>query len=299
MRIGFIGLGRMGLPMATNLVRAGHEVTAYNRSPERTALLTAAGGVAAATPAAAARDAEVLVTMVADDDAATAVLLGDDGALAALPEGAVHASMSTLGIATVTALAERHAAARRGLVAAPVFGRPEAAAAAKLWIVAAGTPADVERCRPAFAAMGQAVIPVGEEPALAATTKLAGNFLLASTIEALAEALALVRASGGDAAAFMTAINSLFGSRVVENYGRILVEERYEPAGFALRLGLKDVRLVLAAADAVAAPMPLAGVVRDHFLAALNAGLGDADWAALGRVAAARAGLPRTPEASR
>src|SRR5579884_2424535 len=263
MEIGFIGLGSMGLPLARRLLEAGHRVAVYNRTPAAAERLAPFGAVAADSPAAAARGAEALVTMVADDAALEAVLEG-----------------------------ERHAAAGQAYVAAPVFGRPDAAAAGKLWIVAAGPAAALERCRPLFEAMGQGVIPVGDDPARANVVKLAGNLLLAAAIEALGEAFVLARKHGIAPEDVLDVVNGrLFRSPIYENYGRLIAAQRYEPAGFRLRHGLKDVRLALEAGEAVAAPLPLASLVRDRFLSAVARGWGDADWAALARVAAADAGL--------
>ncbi len=297
MRVAFIGLGRMGLPMAANVLRAGHRLTVYNRTASRADALAAEGAAVAATPAGAARGAEVLVTMLADDSAVESVLFGDDGATApegafgALPRGAAHVSMSTIGVALSRRLAARHAAAGHDYLAAPVFGRPEAAEAGRLRPVVAGPAAVVARCRPVLEAVGREVFVLGEDPGLANTVKLAGNFVLASAIEALGEAIALVRKSGGEASAFMEVMNALFASPVYASYGGLIVEERYEPAGFAFRLGLKDLLLALAAGGAEEVPLPLASVLRDHFLTGVAGGLGDADWAALGRLAAGRAGL--------
>src|SRR5207245_2450379 len=204
--------------------------------------------------------AEVLITMVADDAALEAVLLGDQGALPALPRGAIHVSMSTISPALSRRLAERHHAAGQTYVAAPVFGRPEAAEAKQLWIVAAGPPAALERCRPLFDALG--------------------------------EAFALGRKYGIAPAELLDIANGkLFRSPIYENYGKLIAEQRYEPAGFKLRYGLKDVRLALAAADEVAAPLPLASLLRDHYLSAVARGWQEIDWAGLARVAAADAGL--------
>ena len=292
MRITFVGVGHMGAPMAANLVRAGHDVTVYNRSAGRTAELEALGAKVAVTPAAAAAGAELAVTMLADDAAVEQVAFGADGLLGALPAGAVHASMSTISVALSQRLAAAHAAAGQRYVAAPVFGRPEAAAAAKLWIVAGGEEAAVAACRPAFDALGQGVIVAGGEPETANAVKLAGNFLLASTIEALAEAQTLARAWGVEPATLMAAVNALFRSPVVEAYGGAIAARRFEPAGFALALGLKDVRLALAAADARAVPMPFASCLHDRFLAAVGHGLGAIDWSGIARLVAADAGLP-------
>src|SRR5712691_11833033 len=292
MKTAFLGLGSMGLPLARHLLQAGHTVTVYNRTRARADLLKQLDPVIAESPAAAARGAEVLITMVADDAALDAVLFGDQGALAALPRGAIHVSMSTISPPLSRRLAERHRAAGQTYVAAPVFGRPQAAEAKQLWIVAAGPPAALERCRPLFDAMGQGTILAGEDPARANVIKLAGNFLLAAAIEALGEAFALGRKYGVPPAELLDVVNGrLFRSPIYENYGKLIAEERYEPAGFKLRYGLKDVRLALEAADEATVPMPLASLMRDRYLSAVARGWGDADWAALARVAAADAGL--------
>jgi 3-hydroxyisobutyrate dehydrogenase-like beta-hydroxyacid dehydrogenase len=292
MKVGFIGLGSMGLPLARRLLQAGHQLTVYNRTRARADQLKHLDPVIAETPAAAARGAEVLVTMVADDAALEDVILGDAGALAALPRGAIHVSMSTVSPALTRWLAERHGLAGQTLVAAPVFGRPEAAEAGKLWIVAAGPAAALERSRPLLEAMGQGVIPAGDDPPRANVIKLAGNFLLAAAIEALGEAFALARKYDIQPTALLDVVNGkLFRSPIYENYGTLIAAERYEPAGFKLRHGLKDVRLVLEAADAVAVPTPLASLMRDRYVSAVARGWGDSDWAALARVAAADAGL--------
>ncbi len=292
MRVGFVGLGRMGLPMARNLARAGHEVAAYNRTRSRAGALVEAGGRAADTPADAAAGAEVVVTMLADDAAVEEVTLGEGGILGALRPGAVHLGMSTVGVALSRRLAEEHRRAGQGYVAAPVFGRPEAAEGAKLWVVAAGAPEAVDRCEPVFDAVGQGMFRVGEEPEKASVVKLAGNFMLAGMIEALAEAMALGRKHGVEAPKLLEVLTStLFNLPVYRNYGGMIAEGRFEPAGFALRLGLKDVRLVLDAADEAAVPMPLASLAHDHFLSGVARGWGDLDWAGMGRVVAENAGL--------
>lgn len=297
MKVGFIGLGSMGLAMADNLRRAGHELTVYNRTPARAAALS--GVRVAGTPREASAGAEVLITMLADDPAVEHVVLGEVGAVQGLAPGAVHAGMSTIGHALCRRLAAEHASRGQHYVAAPVFGRPDAARAAKLWIVAAGAEEAVNRCRPLFEAMGQGVETVGDDPLRATVVKLAGNFLLAAAIEALGEAYALVRKHGIEPARFLEIVNGrLLRSPVYENYGKLIAEERYEPAGFRLRHGLKDTRLALAAGDDVAVPLPVASLVRDHYLTAMALGWGDIDWAALARVAAADAGLESPPIAN-
>jgi 3-hydroxyisobutyrate dehydrogenase-like beta-hydroxyacid dehydrogenase len=292
MRVGFIGLGSMGLPMADNLRRAGHELCVYNRTRARASELS--GVRVAGSPRDAATGAEVLITMLADDTAVEEMVLAPDGAIEGLPRGAVHAGMTTLGHNLAARLAAEHGRRGQQYVGAPVFGRPDAARAAKLWIVAAGPAAALERCRPLFDAMGQGVEVVGEDPAQAAVVKLAGNFLLAAAIEAMGEAFALARKHGIEPARLLEIVNGrVLRSPVYENYGRLIAEGRFEPPGFRLRHGLKDVRLVLEAGEDRAVPLPTASLARDRFLAAVARGWGDLDWAALARVAAAAAGLDR------
>ena len=292
MNVAFVGLGNMGLPIARNLLHAGHTLTVFNRTRSRADALKGFKARVAETPAAAAQGAEALVTMVADDGALEAVMLGDAGALGALPRGAVHVSLSTISPKLSRWLAARHAVAGQAYVAAPVFGRPEAAEGKKLWVVAAGPAEALERVRPLLDAIGQGVIPAGDDAARANVIKLAGNFLLAAAIEAMSEAFVLARKAGVPPAELLEIVNGrLFRSPIYENYGTLIAQERYEPAGFKLRYGLKDVRLVLGAAEDVAAPMPLASLIRDRYLSAVARGWGEIDWVALARVAAVDAGL--------
>jgi 3-hydroxyisobutyrate dehydrogenase-like beta-hydroxyacid dehydrogenase len=292
MKIAFIGLGSMGFPMATNLIKAGHELIVYNRTRERAESLAEQGAWVAGSPREAAAGVEVLITMLADDAAVELVTFGDQGALLGLARGAIHLSMSTIGHALSRRLAAEHGARGQTYVAAPVFGRPDAAQAAKLWIVPAGPAEAIERCRPLFEAMGQGVEVVGEDPPVANVVKLAGNFLLASAIEALGEALALVRKYGVEPKRFLEIANGrLIRSPVYENYGNLIVSQRYQPAGFKLRHGLKDMRLALAAGDEATAPLPTASLVRDQYLTAMARGWGDLDWAALAKLSAVNAGL--------
>ncbi|MDP2479927.1 MAG: NAD(P)-dependent oxidoreductase [Candidatus Palauibacterales bacterium] len=292
MRIAFLGLGRMGLPMASNLLAAGHDVVVYNRTRSRAEPLESEGARVAGSPAEAAEDVELLVTMLADDAAVEHTVLGASGALATLPEGSIHLSMSTISTALSRRLGREHAAAGQAYVAAPVFGRPEAAASAELWVLAAGAPEAIDRARPVMEALGQGVIELGEEPETANLVKVAGNFLLSSMLEGLAEAFALVRKNGVDPELFLEIVNGrLFRSPIYEGYGGLIARGSYEPAGFALKLGLKDTRLVLAAADESEVPMPAASVVRDRYLTGMARGLGELDWSGLGRIAAEDAGL--------
>jgi 3-hydroxyisobutyrate dehydrogenase-like beta-hydroxyacid dehydrogenase len=292
MKIGFIGLGSMGQPMATNLIKAGHDLIVYNRTRERADSLAKQGARVAGSPREAAAGVEVVITMLADDAAVESVMFGDQGALLGLGRGAIHVSMSTIGHLLSRRLASEHAPRGQKYIAAPVFGRPDAAQAAKLWIVPAGPVEAIERCRPLFEAMGQGVEVVGEDPPVANVVKLAGNFLLASAIEAMGEALALVRKYGVEPKRFLEIANGrLIRSPVYENYGNLIVGQRYQPAGFKLRHGLKDMRLALAAGDEATVPLPTASLVRDQYLAAMARGWGDLDWAALAKLSAVNAGL--------
>jgi 3-hydroxyisobutyrate dehydrogenase-like beta-hydroxyacid dehydrogenase len=289
MRIALLGLGSMGTPMAANLARSDHDLTVWNRTRGRADGLE--GAAVAGSPAEAAAGADVVLTMLSDDDAVEAVVLGADGALAGMAEGSVHASMSTISPALSRRLADAHGARGQRYVAAPVFGRPDAAAKGLLWVVVSGAPEAIEGCRPAFDAVAQGVIVAGAEPAQANVMKLAGNFLLASAIEAMAEAYALVRGHGIDSTLFHeTMAKRLFRSPIYESYGGMIEAGRFEPAGFALTHGLKDIRYALRASDEAEVPMPFAGVLRDRLLSATARGWGSSDWAALGRVAAADAG---------
>ncbi len=292
MKVGFIGLGNMGSGIARNLIQAGHTLTVYNRTRNRAEALQAAGAKVAETPAEAAAHADALITMLADDHAVEAVIAGAGGVLQALPQGAIHIGMSTISVALSHRLAAAHQEKKQYYVSAPVFGRPDVAAAAKLFIVAAGPTQQIDRCRSLFDVMGQKTFIAGEEGYKANVVKLAGNFLLTTVIESLAEAFALARKSKVDPNQLLEILTgSLFPVPAYKNYGAMVVAEKFEPAGFKLRLGAKDNRLVLAAAEEVAVPMPMASLVRDHFLAAIAEGMGDADWAGMARIVYQNAGL--------
>ena len=291
MDVGFIGLGQMGQAMALNLVKAGHRVVVFNRTRAKAEALASEGAEIAESVADACRR-PALITMLAGDDAVEAVFFGNGNGLSALGQGAVHISMSTISVALSDRLAEAHRNAGHSYVAAPVFGRPEAAAAAKLFVVAAGPEATLARCQPLLDAVGQRTFVIGDKPSSANLVKLSGNFLLAAMIECLGEAFALVRKGGIDPHRYLEILtNTLFSAPAYKTYGTIIANQQYEPAGFKMSLGLKDVRLALAAADALATPMPVASLVHDHFLAGVAQGAADSDWSALARLAAANAGL--------
>jgi 3-hydroxyisobutyrate dehydrogenase-like beta-hydroxyacid dehydrogenase len=290
MDVGFIGTGQMGAGMVASLLKAGHAVTVYNRSPAKTAPLVSLGARAAASIAVAC-DREAVFSMVADDQALESVTLGERGILASLPSASVHISCSTVSVSLSERLSVAHQAAARGFVAAPVFGRPDAAAAGKLFVVAAGPAAAVERVSPVLAAIGQRTFVISDKAPLANLLKLSGNFLIAATIEIIGEAVALANKGGIERHQYLDILGStLFGSPVFKTYGALIAERKFEPAGFAARLGQKDVRLTMQAAEALAVPMPMAGVLRDRFLSLAAHGREDIDWAAIGYLAAVDAG---------
>jgi 3-hydroxyisobutyrate dehydrogenase-like beta-hydroxyacid dehydrogenase len=290
MKVGFIELGHMGAGMAANLVKAGHEVTVYNRTPARAQALVEQGAHAAAQVAEACRG-DAVITMLADDAAVEGVAFGDHALIASLGRGAIHISMSTISVVLSEGLAAAHASAGQRYVTAPVFGRPDVAAAGKLFIMTAGEPEAVATCGPLFEAMGQKTFTISAMPQAANLVKLSGNYLIASTIEALGEALALVAKAGMDQRQYLDLLTStLFTAPVYRTYGELIAEGRFEPAGFAAPLGFKDIRLTLAAAESLRVPMPLAGLLRDRFLTLLANGGDRLDWSSIGQLAAKDAG---------
>jgi 3-hydroxyisobutyrate dehydrogenase-like beta-hydroxyacid dehydrogenase len=291
MDIGFIGLGKMGQGMAANLMKAGHRVTVYNRSPGRADALVRQGATAAGSVAEAS-DAEVVFTMLSDDGAVEAVAFGENGIVASLASGATHVSSSTISVALSERLEAAHADAGQRYAAAPVFGRPEAASAAKLFVIAAGIPQVLEPLYPLFDAIGQRTFVVSERPHTANLVKLSGNFLIASAIESVSEAVALVAKAGVDRQQYVDILTStLFAAPAYQTYGGLIAREEFEPAGFAASLGLKDVRLVLAAAEQLQVPLPVASLLRDRLLTLVATGGGHLDWSALATLADRDAGI--------
>lgn len=292
MKVGFIGLGNMGSGMAQNLIKAGHTLNVYNRTQSRAESLQSLGASVAKTPAEAASDVEVLITMLSDDHALEQVIFTAGNAIDSLPSDAIHISMSTISVALSRRLVDAHKKKNQHYVAAPVFGRPEAAAAAKLFIVAAGSSKDIERCKALFDAMGQKTFYVGEDAPAATLIKIAGNFLITCVIESLAESFALIRKSGIAPNKFLEVLTeSLFAAPIYRNYGKMIADDKFEPVGFKLPLGMKDNRLLLKAAEDLAVPMPIASLVRDRFIAALAQGLGESDWASIARMSYKDAGI--------
>lgn len=293
MKVGFIGLGQMGAGMVSNLLKAGHEVTVYNRTRAKADALVAQGARVAATIADACRG-EAVFTMLAHDNALESAAFDNDGIIKSMRAGVIHISSSTVSVALVERLATAHDKARQGFVAAPVFGRPDVAAAGNLFVVAAGARSAIEAAGPLLDAIGQKTFVVSETPKAANLVKLSGNFLIASVIESLGEAMALVGKGGVDKHQYIDILTStLFGAPVYKTYGALIAEGRFEPAGFAAPLGQKDTRLVLAAAEELRVPLPIANLLRDRFLTLLAHGGETLDWSAIGTLAAKDAGIAK------
>ena len=289
MEVGFIGLGAMGRPMAANLIAAGHRVRVWNRSRAAVDELVRQG----AEPAGEVRQAfrGVVFSMLADDDAVREIFLAP-GLLESAPAGTVHANMATISVRLAQELAAAHRRHGVEYVGAPVFGRPDVAAAGQLNIVAAGDTAAIDRLQPLLDVLGQRTWRMGADAGQASAVKLAGNYMLASAIESMAEAAVMVERHGVAPAALLDLMTStLFAAPAYKGYGGLIATRKYEPAAFRLALGLKDLRLVLEAAEGARTPMPFASVLRDHLLEAVAQGDGDRDWAALAEVARRHAGL--------
>jgi 3-hydroxyisobutyrate dehydrogenase-like beta-hydroxyacid dehydrogenase len=287
MRIGFIGLGKMGSAIAANLVATGHEVQVWNRTRGK----APKGTHECDSPRAAADGVAVVLTMLADDRAVSAVL---DGILEGLKKNAIHCSMSTISVELCGRLREAHAAKGQRFVAAPVFGRPDAAAQKKLFVVPAGDPAALDECRPLFEATGQAVLPAGDDPRHAALVKLCGNFFIAMLIEGFGEALALAEKAGLSPARVAEVLSRIIfgGAPIPSGYGARIAEGKFEP-GFAMPLGLKDVTLVLQAARDLGVPMPLADLAKNHLQASIGLGRGEQDWGGFSQILRDQSGIQR------
>lgn len=281
----------MGSGMAKNLLEAGHELTVYNRSAEKAESLTKQGARLAKSPREASEDAEAVFTMLATDDAVRSVVFGENGIAAGLKKDSAHVSSSSISVAFSRELGDKHKAEGQAYVAAPVFGRPDAAASKKLIVVAAGEAARVESLKPVFEAIGRKTFVAGPEPWSANAFKLCGNFMISSVLETFGEAFTTLRKAGLNHREFLAVMIELFGSPVYQNYGKTIAEQKYEPAGFDLKLGFKDIRQMIEFAQGLPCPMPLASVVRDQFLSGMANGQENMDWSSLERVVARSAGL--------
>ena len=293
MKTGFIGLGHMGSAMAKNLLRAGHDVTVFDRSPGKSRSLLELGAHEAADIAGACHG-EVVITMLTDDVAVADTVWGEGGVIASLAQGAIHISMSTISVALSRRLAQAHRQAGQRYVAATVMGRPDMAAAGKLFIIAAGDPATVDTCEPLFNVLGQKTSRIGPEPSAANLVKLTGNFLQAAVIEALGEAVALVGKAGIDRRAYVDLLTStVFTAPAYKIFGPLIADGTFEPAAFAAPLGYKDIRLALAEAENLRVPMPLASLVHDRFVRLFAQGGDNLDWSAIGGLATQDASQPQ------
>jgi len=289
MKVGFIGLGAMGRGMVLRLMQAGHEVHVWNRSPAPCEDLAKQGAHRADNPAAVFTG-DAVITMLADDDAIRGTIFAGD-IMRNAKEKPVHIVMSTISVSFARELERVHIDAGIAYVSAPVMGRPDVAAAGKLNVLAAGDPAAVERAQPLFDAVGLKTWRLGSEPHQANVAKLAMNFLLGSAIEAMAEAAALVERYDIEPARLIEVVTgTLFAAPAYNTYGKLIAERQFKP-GFRLALGLKDMRLALAAGEAGGVPLPFASVVRDNLIDAIGHGDADKDWSALALVARRRAGL--------
>ena len=292
MKLGFLGLGNMGYAMAGTLLRAGHSVTVWNRTPGRTEELKSTDGARVATsPAEAARGADIVLSMLADDRAVLSVALGEgrqaepDPLIAGLGRDAIHMSMSTISPALSKALADAHAAKEQRYVAAPVLGRPEAAEHGELVLLVAGPDEAIQACAPLLLALGRRTHRLGSHPERANVVKLACNFVMAAQFEVFGEAFALTEAHGVAAPTTLEILkDSMLRPEPLASYGQRIAESQFEPAGFRLSLGLKDVRLALEAAEAASVPLPFTSLLHERFVVAMACGLEDKDWSAVGRI---------------
>jgi 3-hydroxyisobutyrate dehydrogenase-like beta-hydroxyacid dehydrogenase len=290
--LGFIGLGSMGAPIAANLLKAGFGLRVYNRTAAKAAPLVAKGAAQVAGEAEVAQAGGIVLTMLADDRAVEDVTLREHSFVERLGAGGIHISLSTIAPATARRLAEHHAKYKVEYVAAPVFGRPEAAAAARLWVCISGAVAAKQRAQSILTAISQGIFDFGEDNGAANVVKLCGNFLIAAALEALAESLTLARKNGVDPKALAEMFGkTLFACPVYQGYGKQIAEQRFEPGGFRLALGLKDINLALQTAASSSVPMPIASVLRDRWLESVAKGRADMDWSAVALAVAEDAGL--------
>jgi 3-hydroxyisobutyrate dehydrogenase-like beta-hydroxyacid dehydrogenase len=289
--IGLIGLGNMGQAMANSLLKAGYSLTVFNRTLSKADILTAKGARLAHQPSEAVTKGSVVISMVANDEALQEIVASQDF-LSHLGSGGIHLSMSTVSPETSQRLAHVHDLYGCTYLAAPVFGRPEAAAAQKLWICLAGPQRAKERVQPVLKTLGQGIFDFGEDPSAANIVKLCGNFLILSAMEAMAEALALAEKSGLDRSTVIDMLtHTLFSTPIYQGYGEMIAQKRHTPAGFRQALGLKDINLVRDLAEEQTVPMPLASLLRDRLLAGMAKGRAEMDWSALSLDVLENAGL--------
>jgi len=292
MKLGFAGLGSMGLPMAENLLKAGHALTVWNRSKGKADGLVEKGARLADRPADMAEADGVVISMLADDKALEDVTLGERGIMEKLGPGGLHISMSTISPALSSRLEQMHRSRGAAYLAAPVFGRPDAAAAKLLFVLCAGQAQARQLAQPILEALGQKVFALGENPAHANIVKLSGNFMIMAAIEAMAEAMTLGEKHGVPREQLIDVLTqSIFPAPLFVNYGKQIAAHSYEPARFKLSLGLKDANLVLAAANSVQLAMPLASLMQGRYQTGMAKARGDLDWTAAALSVAEDAGV--------
>jgi 3-hydroxyisobutyrate dehydrogenase-like beta-hydroxyacid dehydrogenase len=292
LRVGFIGLGRMGQAMGNRILGAGHELVVYNRTADKATELVKNGAVLAPSVKAACEGREIVITMVSDDSALREVVLGAGGIRESLGTGDIHLAMGTHSVAEIQKLNAVHNDAKQILVAAPVLGRPDMAAIGQVSIVAGGQPQAVKKCDPLFAVMGKRTFQCGDKPEHASVTKLANNFMLGCALGSMAEGFSLTRKYGVVPQTFYEVMTEgLFAAPAYKVYGKIMVDEAYDKVGFTTLLGLKDFGLIMAAAEAARVPLPSGNAFRDRLLSAIAHGDGTKDWAVVGREQARSSGL--------
>ena len=292
MKVGFIGLGRMGHGMATRILDGGHDLAIYDRIPALLEELGEAGATVGDSVADTVADRELVISMLPHDEALEALVFSSGGLLESMPDGAIHMASGTHGVQIIRRLTDAHAEAGQVLVAGHVLGRPDLAAQGKLTVVPGGPPGVLRRLQPIFDVLGTKTFVAGTEPQSATAVKIANNFVLGCAIEVIGESMSLVRKFDVDPALFQQVLTEgLFGSPAYRVYGQIIVEEAYDKVGASVHIGLKDANLALAAGEAVDVPLPCANVMRDRLLGAKAHGDGDLDWAVMARDQARASGI--------
>ncbi len=293
MKVGFIGLGRMGSAMADRILGGGHQIAVFNRTASKCADIVSGGAKLAETVAEAAGFGDVVVTMLENDAALSSVAMDDGGLLQSMPKGGIHLAMGTHSVAMIGKLTEVHAKADQVLVSAPVMGRPPVAAAGQLGILTGGPAAAVDKCQPLFAVMGRRTFDCGTTPVGAAAAKIANNAVLACAVEAMGEGFALAEKCGVSGAAFLDILtDGLFAAPAYKIYGKLIAEKGYfGEAGFTATTGLKDVNLALAAGEMAGVPLPSANVCRDRLVSAIAHGNGECDWSVMADEQARASGI--------
>lgn len=292
-KIGFIGLGNMGHALAQNLLADGYDLKVYNRTPDKADDLVKKGATLVSKPAEVVSKGGIVISVLSNDQAVEEIVFGKGGILPQMKEDTIHLSISTLGPDTARKLAKAHEEYGSKYVSSPVFGRPDAAATRKLWVCTAGPQAAKERVQPILQALSQGVYDFGEDVGAANIVKLAGNFMIVSAMEAMAEALTLGEKNGIERSALINMLTqTIFTGRIYQNYGQAISQKRYMPAGFFMELGLKDINLALKTAEEANMPMPLASLLRDRFMVGMAKGREKMDWSALSLGVSEDAGLP-------